>query len=161
MHFIHKISWFEYFLHKTSSVFQKFHFSRFSIDQGCFSTDQKCVKIFGLNLSDSIGARSIESIFWLIEAQFRPIEIRKLSFMKIFSSCVLHYFKSFFKLFLTFSLRPIQSKDFVIFFHKFLQGFCPQALVSLLYPFFFNLITCFTHFHAFFFFFLKNLNIAI
>ena len=46
---------------------------------------------------------------------------------------------------------------FVIFFHKSLQGFCPQALVSLLYPSFFNKITCFMHFHAFYF---KNSNIV-
>ena len=71
MHFIHEISWFECFLHKTSSVFQKFHFSRFSIDRGCFSTNWKCVKIFGLNLPDSIGIwsmlnRSKLNFFWFL-----------------------------------------------------------------------------------------------
>ena len=63
MHFIHEINWFEWFPHKTSFVFQKFQFSRFSIDRIYFLIDKKCIKNFGLNLPGSIGARSIESIF--------------------------------------------------------------------------------------------------
>ena len=43
MHFILEISWFEWFLHKISIFFQKFHFFRFSIDRSCFSTNRNCV----------------------------------------------------------------------------------------------------------------------
>ena len=42
MHFILEISWFEWFLHKISIVFQKFHFSRFLINWSYFSIDQNC-----------------------------------------------------------------------------------------------------------------------
>ena len=43
MHFIHEISWSECFLHKTPVVFQKFNFSRFSIDRVFSSTNRKCL----------------------------------------------------------------------------------------------------------------------
>ena len=42
IHFIHEIKWFEWFLHKTSFVFQNFQISRFSIDRGCYSTNREC-----------------------------------------------------------------------------------------------------------------------
>ena len=42
MHFFHEICWFEWFLHKPCSVFQKCHFSRFSIDRSYCSTDRNC-----------------------------------------------------------------------------------------------------------------------
>ena len=41
-------------------VFQKFDFSRFSIDRICLSTNRNCDKNFGLNLPSSIGIQSIE-----------------------------------------------------------------------------------------------------
>ena len=115
MHFIYEIKLFEWFMHKTSFVFQKFQFSKFSIDQIYFSTDRKCVKNFGLNLPGSIGARSIEFIFWSIEPQFWPIEIRKFSLLKCFSLTCSSLFQKLFRLFLSFSLRPIQSKGFLSF----------------------------------------------
>ena len=59
MYFIHEISWFECFLHKTRTVFQKFNFSRFSIDWVCFSTDQKCLNFLSLVLPGSIDARLV------------------------------------------------------------------------------------------------------
>ena len=160
MYFIHKICWFEWFMHKTFSVFQKFQNSRFSIDRMCFLTDQKCDKNFGLSLPSSIDAWSIESIFWLIEAQFRLVKIRKLSFIKSFSSRVLHYFKNFFKLFLTFSLWPIQSKDFCCFLSQISPRFLSSSIGKSFIPFLFQLNHMF-HAFSYFFFFWKNSNIAI
>ena len=103
----------------------------------------------------SIDAWSIEVIFRSIEAQFRPIEIWNLSFIKSFSSRALHYFKSFFKLFLTFSLRPIQSKDFCHFLPQFSPRFLSSTIGKSFIPFLFQL----NHmFHAFScIFFLKKL----
>ena len=147
MHFIHEINWFEWLLHKTSFFFKNFNFPDFRSIECIFRFYWKYVKKFGLNLLGSIGARSIECIFRLIEPQFRLIEIQKLSLLKSFTFTCSSLFQKNFRLFLSFSLWPIQSKGFLFFFfHKFLQGFCSQALVRPLYPFFFNLITCFMHF---------------
>ena len=101
----------------------------------------------------SIDARSIEFIFRLIKAHFWPIEIRKLSFIKSFSSCVLHYFKSFFKLFLTFSLRLIQSKDFCRFLPQISPRFLSWTIGKSFIPFLFQLNNMF---HAFSCTFLKK-----
>ena len=82
MHFIHEINWFECFLHKTSVVFQKFNFSRSSINRVCFLTDRKFLKFFKLGFAwfdwSSIGTRSIESVFRLIEPSSQLIEIFKV-----------------------------------------------------------------------------------
>ena len=85
-----------------------------------------------------------------------PISTDWNSKVKSFKKLIPHVFFSISKAFQAFSyflssINPLWG-IFVVFFHKFLQGFCPQALVRLLYHFFFNLITCFMHFHAFFFF---------
>ena len=53
-----------------------------------------------------------------------------------FSNSFLHYSSS---------TNRIQAK-FVTFFLKFLKGFCLFVLVSIFYPFFFNLFTIFMHF---------------
>ena len=68
MNFIHEILCFGDILQKNCSVFQKFKFSRFSIDRIYFLTDRNCDKKFDLNLPGSTGARLIESISRLIEA---------------------------------------------------------------------------------------------
>ena len=57
--------------------FSKIHFSRFSTNWRCFSTDRKCDKNFGLNLSSSIGIRSMLDRSKLENFQF-------LSFWPIF-----------------------------------------------------------------------------
>ena len=53
MHSWNMVFWVVFAL--TCSVFQKIYFSRFSINRSYCSTDQKCDKNFGYNLSGSIG----------------------------------------------------------------------------------------------------------
>jgi len=77
MHFIHKIIWFECFLHKNSAVFQKFNFSRISIDRVCFRSIEKSLNFLSLVLPGLIGSQSIESVFRLIEPNSQRIEIFK------------------------------------------------------------------------------------
>ena len=123
-------------------VFQKATISRFSIDWTCCSIDRKCDKYFGYNMHGSIGARSIEP-------NFRLIEIRSEGFFKkLFLSRILHFIQ-FFKNLFAFSLRLIHLKPiFVIFFLIFLKGFCLQVPVCPFYPFFFILFTYFMHFRC-------------
>ena len=105
-----------------------------------------------------IDAQLIESIFRSIEAQFLSIEFRKLSVLKKgFLTCSSLFSKNFKHSLSLFLFDRSNLRLFVVFFHKSLQGFCPQALVSLLYPFPFP----FNHmFHAFSCIYLKNSNIG-
>ena len=105
MHFIHETLCFEEFLHKIALFFKNLNFPNFrlielSLDRSnCLSTDRKCDKNLRYNWPSLIGARLIEFNFQSIKANFRPIEIWKLSFIKSFFSRVLHYFKKFFQTF--------------------------------------------------------------
>ena len=138
MHFIYEIKLFEWFMHKTSFVFQKFQFSKFSIDRIYFSTDRKCVKNFGLNLPGSIGARSIEFIFRSIEPQFWPIEIRKLSLLKKASSShFLHYFKSFSNFSSLFYFNWSNLRDFCHFLPQISPRFLSSRIGKTFIPFLF------------------------
>ena len=151
MHFIHEINWFEWFPHKTSFVFQKFQFSRFSIDRIYFLIDKKCIKNFGLNLPDSIGARSIESIFWSIKPQFQPIEIWKFSLLKCFSLTCSLLFQKLFRLSLSLSLSlslfdRSNLSDFCRFLPQISLGFLSSSIGKTFIPFLFQ-FNCM--FHAF------------
>ena len=128
------------------SVFQKFVFSRISLDRTCFLTDQNCDYKFGLNLPGTIDAGSVECNFRLIEPVFWSIENRFEGFLKSFFSYVPFTISKFFKSF-SHSLRPvqIQSKFLCHFPSYFLKGFCLLAPVRLLYPSFFNFFSFFMH----------------
>ena len=108
MHFIHDICWIELFLHKICSSFQKFQNSKFSLDR--LKLRLKFWFEFACLDRCLIDARSIESLFRSIEAQFQLIKFWKLSVLKKAFSRVLHYFQIFSNTFLTFSLLPIQTK---------------------------------------------------
>ena len=76
------------------SVFQKFEFSRFSTNRRCFSIDQKCVKIFGLNLLISIGIRSMLDRSKLKNFQFLniwPIYFFASFMFRIHMHCIVFY----------------------------------------------------------------------
>ena len=94
----------------------------------------------------SIDARSIECDFRLILI-FRPIENRSESFFlkNISFSRVLHYFKTFQKLFGSLSSTNPTQANFCCFPSIFSQGFCLLAPVRSFYPFFFSLISFFMH----------------
>ena len=98
MHFIHETLCFEEFLHKLL-YFSKIWIFQIFDRSNCLSTDRKCDKNLRYNWPSLIGARLIEFNFQSIKANFRPIEIWKLSFIKSFFSRVLHYFKKFFQTF--------------------------------------------------------------
>ena len=98
MHFIHETLCFEEFLHKLL-YFSKIWIFQIFDRSNCLSTDRKCDKNLHYNWPSLIGARLIEFNFQSIKANFRPIEIWKLSFIKSFFSRVLHYFKKFFQTF--------------------------------------------------------------
>ena len=96
----------------------------------------------------SIGARSIEIDFRLIQSNFRPIKNWSKSFLKqaflMCSSLYSNFSKSFLR---SLSLRLIHFKSFfVIFFLISLKGFYLQVPVRPFYPFFFILFTYFMHF---------------
>ena len=82
MHFIHEISWFKCFLHKTSAVFQKFKFSRISVDRVYSSIDWKCLKFLSLVLPGLIDPQLVLNqsnlFFRLIEPNFRLIKNFKI-----------------------------------------------------------------------------------
>ena len=59
MHFIHKINWFECFLHKTFVVFQNFSFSKILMDQMCFLIDQNSLEFLSLALPGLIAPRLV------------------------------------------------------------------------------------------------------
>ena len=80
------------------SIFQKFEFSRFSIDWSCCLTDRDCDKKFGLNMLGSIGARLIE--------------IWTMSVLKRVFSRVLHYFQNFWNTLFTNLSRVFVLKHF-------------------------------------------------
>ena len=131
------------------SFFQKTIFSRFSIDRTCCSTNRKCDKNLGYNLSGSISARSIEIDFRSIKPNFRPIEIRSEGFLKSFFSNVFFTLFNFSKSFLL-SLSLSSTDPPQTFFCRFLPNFSQRILSSSAGMYFLPLLFLFIHiFHDF------------
>ena len=121
-------------------VFQKATISRFSIDWTCCSIDRKCDKYFGYNMHGSIGARSIEPNFRLIE--IRSEGFFKKAFSLTYSSLYSNFQKSF--CFLS-STDPPQT-NFCHFFPYFSQRFLSSSASMSFLPLLFHFIHIF---HAF------------
>ena len=111
-----------------SICIKKFIFPDFrSIDRICLSTDWKCDKIFGYNLSSSISAWLVldrsKLIFDWSNLTFNRFKIGQRVFKTKLFSHVLHFIQTFQKL-LSSLLRPIHFKSFfVVFFLTFLKVF--------------------------------------
>ena len=131
--------------------FQKFKFSRFSIDRICCSTNRNCDKNFGLNLLSSIGAQLIEFNFWSIEAKFRPIKIRSVNVLKRVLSRVLHTIQTFSNTSLTIFLDQSNLKQFLSFSSTNLSRVFVFKLKQVSFTLYFSLkshFSCiFMHFH--------------
>ena len=155
MHFIHEISWFECFLHRTSFVFQNFHFPRFSIDRGCFSTDRKCVKIFGLNLPAWLVLDQSNIFFNWSNPNFDHSNFEMRLFKRLLLSRVLPILKSFLDFFSLLFFDQSNLSDFYCFLPQNSPRFLSSSIGKTFIPslFHFNYM-----FHAFF---LKILNIGI
>ena len=148
MHFIHEINWFEWLLHKTSFFFKNFNFPDFRSVECIFWFDQKYVKKFGLNLLGSIGARSIECIFRLIEPQFRLIEIQKLSLLKSFTFTCSSLFQKVLDFFSLSHFDRSNLRDFCFFLPQISPRFLFSSIGKTFIPFLFQFNYMF---HAFFF----------
>ena len=156
-----KILCFEWFLHKIALFFKNLNFPDFQYIEVVARPIEIVIKnlvwiclaqsvldwcSIDRNLNSECFKKSFLTCSSLFSKLFkhsshycRPIEIRTMSVLKRVFSRVLHYFQNFWNTPFTTFLWPIQSKPFfIIFFHKSLKGFCPRALLSLFYPFFFN-----------------------
>ena len=84
MHFIHKINWFECFLHKSFAIFQKIQFSRILIDRVWFLINRKFLDISSL--------ASAWLNWYLINARLIEIGKKKIQFLSIWP---VYFFTSF------------------------------------------------------------------
>ena len=131
-------------------VFQKFYFSRFSIDR-------KCDKNFSYNMLGLIGAWLVldrsKLIFDRLNLFFDRSKISQWVFTKIFLSRVLHTFQIFSK---AFSLSLLDQSNLSFFFFccflpKSFKRFLSSSLSKSLLPFFiFIQIIIFMHCSCFF-----------
>ena len=143
MYFIHKILCFKEFLHKIVLFFKKLIF----LD---FRPIEIAIKI----LVWIWPFQSLLDWFWInrshfqpIKSNFRSIENRMESFSKNFVSHVFnHYFKKFQKLFSLSSIGLRFQARFLLFSHKFLQGFLSFKAGKTFLPLLFHLFSCFMHF---------------
>ena len=131
MHFIHKIQCFEEFLHKNVVFFKKMIFQEFRPIEPVFRTIKIAIKICYESLSVLIGARLVldqSKHFRPIESNFRSVENRIESFLKIeFLTCS-YTFSKLLKLFLSlFDRSKAPSKIFVVFLHNFCKVFLLQG----------------------------------